>query len=125
MRLLSLDERGSLAWKEFSRDIPPYAILSHTWGTDEVSFADLVDGHARRKAGYRKIVFCGEQARRDGLGYFCVDTCCIDKRSSAELTTAINSMFRWYCGAVKCYAYLSDVPSSAAGLDAEKYPSTW
>ena len=125
MRLLSLDERGSLAWEEFSQDIPPYAILSHTWGRDEVSFVDLVDGQAQKKAGYRKIVFCGEQARRDGLGYFWVDTCCIDKRSSAELTTAINSMFRWYRGAVKCYVYLSDVSSSAAGLDAEEYQSAW
>ena len=55
MRLLSLDQRRSLAWKEFSRAIPPYAILSHTWGTDEVSFADLENGHAKivflRRAG--------------------------------------------------------------------------
>jgi hypothetical protein len=92
-------------------DIPEYAILSHTWGadTEEVTFGDLMDGTGKSKAGYEKIRFCGEQARRDGLQYFWVDTCCIDKSSSAELQEAINSMFRWYQNAAKCYVYLSDV----------------
>jgi hypothetical protein len=54
-------------------------------------------------------VFCGEQAARDDLKYFWVDSCCIDKRNNIELTKAINSMFRYYRGAVKCYAYLTDV----------------
>ncbi|KAG4431647.1 hypothetical protein IFR05_012870 [Cadophora sp. M221] len=67
------------------------------WGTDEVTFKDLTDGTNKGKAGgYGKIQFCGEQARRDGLKYFWVDICCIDKSSSAELSEAINSMFRWY-----------------------------
>jgi len=97
MRLLSLNEHGDLAWREFSQDkIPPYAILSHTWGAEEVSFVDLVDKSGKSKAGYRKIVFCGEQAARDNLRYFWVDTCCIDKTNSVELQEAINSMFRWY-----------------------------
>jgi hypothetical protein len=126
MRLLSLSQRGDLAWEEFSQDkIPPYAILSHTWGTEEVSFLDLIDRDAKHKAGYRKVVFCGEQATRDGLHYFWVDTCCIDKRNNTELTKAINSMFRWYRNAVKCYVYLSDVSTSAVGLSAENCQSAW
>lgn len=127
MRLLSLSQHGNLTWEEFSEDkIPPYAILSHTWGIEEVCFVDLLDGQARRKAGYRKIVFCGEQADRDGLRYFWVDSCCIDKRNNTELTRAINSMFRWYRNAVKCYAYLSDVStSSAVGFSAEEDQSAW
>jgi hypothetical protein len=77
MRLLSLSRHGDLAWEEFSQDkIPPYAILSHTWGTEEVSFLDVISGNGRNRAGYRKIVFCGEQADRDCLRYFWVDTCC-------------------------------------------------
>ena len=81
MRLLSLSQRGDLAWEEFSQDeIPSYAILSHTWGTEEITFVELINGHARRKAGFRKVIFCGEQAARDNLKYFWVDTCCIDKR---------------------------------------------
>ena len=40
-----------------------------------------------------------------------VDTCCIDKSSSAELTESINSMYRWYQEAAICYAYLFDVQS--------------
>lgn len=81
--------------KDYGDDIPRYAILSHTWGadTEEVTFKDLIDGTGIDKAGYNKIQFCGEQARRDGLQYFWVDTCCIDKSDSTKLAEAINSMF--------------------------------
>ncbi|KAH9203202.1 hypothetical protein DL95DRAFT_164231 [Leptodontidium sp. 2 PMI_412] len=111
MRLLQSDDDGNLSLTEFFESaIPNYAILSHRWGTDEVTFKDLIDGTSKSKAGgYSKIQFCGEQARRDGLKYFWVDTCCIDKSSSAELSEAINSMFRWYQKAARCYVYLSDV----------------
>lgn len=37
-----------------------------------------------------------------------VDTCCIDKSSSAELSEAINSMFAWYRNAKICYVFLAD-----------------
>ncbi|KIV99983.1 uncharacterized protein PV09_08491, partial [Verruconis gallopava] len=116
MRLLSLNSNGGLDWAVFKKDrLPPYAILSHTWGPDEdeVTFTDLTSGQARNKAGYRKIMFCGEQAARDGLRHFWVDSCCIDKTNSAELTKAINLMFRYYQSSEKCYVYLSDVSSSA------------
>lgn len=73
---------------------PPYAILSHAWGDEEVLFKDLEDGTADKKAGFAKIQFCGDQAWRDGLKYFWVDTCCIDKTDGAELQNALNSMFR-------------------------------
>ena len=74
----------------------------------------MMDGTAKSKVpGYNKIRFCGEQARRDGLQYFWIDTCCIDKSSSTELQEAINSMFRWYRDAAKCYVYLADVSRSA------------
>jgi hypothetical protein len=126
MRLLTLDGRGDLDWTEFSQDkTPPYAILSHTWGAEEVSFVDLVDRSGRSKAGYRKILFCGKQAARDDLRYFWVDTCCIDKRNNTELTKAINSMFRWYRNAAKCYVYLSDVSTSASNVSAEMCQSAW
>ncbi|KAJ4354754.1 Vegetative incompatibility protein HET-E-1 [Ascochyta clinopodiicola] len=92
--------------------IPPYAILSHTWGPDgdEVTFKDIVKGRGKSKPGYYKLTFCSQQAAKDGLKFFWVDTCCIDKSSSAELSEAINSMFKWYQKAAKCYALLSDVP---------------
>jgi hypothetical protein len=111
MRLLQFDDDGNFSLTEFFESaIPNYAILSHRWGSDEVTFKDLIDGTSKNKAGgYSKIQFCGEQARRDGLEYFWVDTCCIDKSSSAELSEAINSMFRWYQKAARCYVYLSDV----------------
>ncbi|KAH6712683.1 heterokaryon incompatibility protein-domain-containing protein [Leptodontidium sp. MPI-SDFR-AT-0119] len=110
MRLLQYNNDGDFSLIEFFEDnIPEYAILSHKWGTEEVTFKDLTDGTSKVKAGYGKIHFCGEQARRDGLEYFWLDTCCIDKSSSAELSEAINSMFRWYKKAAKCYVYLSDV----------------
>ncbi|KAM7182619.1 NACHT domain containing protein [Rhypophila sp. PSN 637] len=64
---------------------------------------------AKNKAGYAKIQFCGEQAERDGLRYFWVDTCCIDKSDTVELQHALNSMFQWYRNAAKCYVYLAEV----------------
>ncbi|KAH7016474.1 uncharacterized protein B0I36DRAFT_298830 [Microdochium trichocladiopsis] len=92
-------------------DTPPYAILSHTWGTDEVIYNDVKTSSNdwQQKAGYDKIKFCADQARRHGLQHFWVDTCCIDKSDAIELQTAINSMFRWYRGAKGCYVFLPDV----------------
>jgi tetratricopeptide (TPR) repeat protein len=113
MRLLQLDDNGELSLiQRASSSIPGYAILSHTWGADseEVTFEDLVKDAGKQKAGYGKIRFCAKQADLDGLKYFWVDTCCIDKSSSAEVSEAINSMFRWYREATRCYVYLSDVP---------------
>ncbi|KAE9368292.1 HET-domain-containing protein [Stipitochalara longipes BDJ] len=93
--------------------IPPYAILSHTWGEEEVSFQDLQSNvsEIREKKGFNKIKQCCRIAAEDGFEYAWVDTCCIDKTSSAELSEAINSMFRWYQQAEVCYAFLADVPS--------------
>jgi hypothetical protein len=112
MRLLQLKDDGEFTVAEFvGKNIPPYAVLSHTWGlnSEEVSLKDLIDGTGKSKAGYKKIRLCGKQAANDGLQYIWVDTCCIDKSSSADLTEAINSMFRWYQDAAKCYVHLSDV----------------
>jgi hypothetical protein len=110
MRLLECKNDGEFSLTQFFDDIPRYAILSHTWGPEEVTFRDMIEGNGTRKTSFDKIRFCGEQARRDGLHYFWVDTCCIDKSSSAELAEAINSMFRWYRDAAKCYVFLPDVP---------------
>jgi hypothetical protein len=112
MRLLKLDDDGCFSLRWFPKDkVPPYAILSHTWGgeDDEVTFKDLVNGTAENKRGFQKLRFCGSQAKDDDLQYFWVDTCCINKSDTTELTTAINSMFRWYQYAARCYVYLSDV----------------
>jgi hypothetical protein len=97
--------------------IPKYVILSHTWGEDEVTFESMQRPNERTKAlrGYMKIKRCCEQAKQDGYRWAWVDTCCIDKRSSAELSEAINSMYRYYWGAEKCYAYLTDVGDENSG----------
>src|SRR5437762_2413110 len=111
MRLLQLDDTGGFSLTSFSdKETPKYAILSHTWGdaNAEVTYTDLVDGTADNKEGYQKLRFCGNQAKAEGLHWFWVDTCCIDKSNVNELTKAINSMFRWYQNAAKCYVYLSD-----------------
>jgi Heterokaryon incompatibility protein (HET) len=119
MRLLERNSAGELSLTRdfFGDNIPEYAILSHTWGadTDEVAFRDLINGTGKSKAGYDKIRFCAQQAANDGLQIFWVDTCCIDKSNNVELQEAINSMFRWYRNAVKCYVNLSDV--SIVALD--------
>lgn len=116
MRLLQLGANDELTiTRDIVPDSTPYAILSHTWGTggdDEVTFQDVTQKKGKRKPGYQKILFCGKQAKRDGLKYFWVDTCCIDKTSSAELSEAINSMYRWYEKSERCYVYLDDVDGS-------------
>jgi hypothetical protein len=101
--------------------IPAYAILSHTWGADadEVTYEDLISGVGRDKPGYEKIRFCGEQAWNDGLEYFWIDTCCINKNNKAELSHSIMSMFRWYQKAARCYVYLPDVSVPNAKSNAE------
>jgi tetratricopeptide (TPR) repeat protein len=125
MRLLHTQEDGKFSLAEYlGEQIPPYAILSHTWGEDyeEVSFKDLTESKGTEKTGYKKLQFCGTQAAKDGLEFFWIDTCCIDKSSSAELTEAINSMFRWYSDAAKCYVYLPDV---SIGNEQSLHASRW
>lgn len=112
MRLLRIDGSDNISLTEDLADnVPPYGILSHTWGADheECTFEDLRDGVGKSKPGYAKIEFCGKQARKDSLEFFWVDSVCINKANHAELSEAINSMFRWYRGAKKCYVHLSDV----------------
>ncbi|KAK4182403.1 putative vegetative incompatibility protein HET-E-1 [Podospora australis] len=111
MRLLNTNTLRLETWMGTSAF---YAILSHTWEEDEVLFADICDPQKPlpfHKKGFRKVRDSCERARQDGYQYLWIDTCCIDKSSSAELSEAINSMFRWYHQADKCYAFLSDVNS--------------
>ena len=115
MRLINTT---TLLFEEFlGRNIPKYAILSHTWEDEEVSFKDMETGGAAAKQGYRKIEMTCQIARDAKLDHAWVDTCCIDKSSSAELSEAINSMFRWYQRAEVCFAYLSDLPASPSSND--------
>ena len=86
-----------------------YAILSHTWEEgEEVLYGEFRSREATAKRGWQKITKTCQLALDDGCGFAWVDTCCIDQKSSAELTEAINSMFAWYAGAKICYTYLSD-----------------
>ncbi|KAI0439767.1 HET-domain-containing protein [Xylaria telfairii] len=89
-----------------------YAILSHVWEENEIIFEHIIYGseHDGSTTSRNKVYKACERAARDGHQYIWIDTCCIDKRSSAELSEAINSMFAWYHDAVACYAYLNDAP---------------
>jgi hypothetical protein len=132
MRLLERRSDGRLCLGDFTQEnLPPYGILSHTWGADEVTFRDLMEDirenktECQTKVGYQKIAFCEAQALSDGLQYFWVDTCCIDKSSSAELQESINRMCHWYRCATRCYAYLSDVSSRERESGDEVSRATW
>ena len=127
MRLLKRLTDNAIELVSFDdNDVPSYAILSHTW-TDgqEVTYNELVAGTGKDKTGYDKISFCVERAAKDDLQYCWIDTCCIDKSTSDELQTAINSMFRWYQRASKCYVYLSDVQVGDEVKDVQAFPITW
>ncbi|KAI0449753.1 hypothetical protein F5B21DRAFT_519839 [Xylaria acuta] len=124
MRLLKTNKPDRLQLVEVSEEFAPeYAILSHTWGNEEVMFQDIqalgrrqwsqaisqTVSTIRAKKGFVKINKAAALAAEHGYGFIWVDTCCIDKTSSAELSEAINSMFRWYKKASICYAYMEDV----------------
>jgi heterokaryon incompatibility protein (HET) len=136
MRLLKANEAGSFSLESFlEKAAPSFGILSHTWSTeadDEVKLQDIKDGTCvNKKVGFQKLLFCDKQAKLDGLKYFWVDTCCIDQTNHVELTESINSMFRWYQRAAKCYVYLSDVlvdtqdEKSHLGWESAFYNSRW
>ena len=108
MRLLHTEK---LTFQEFEgATVPKYAILSHRWDDAEISYQDYCQGKATSGPGYSKILEFCKLAQSRGHKWAWIDTCCIDKRSSAELTESINSMWTWYSNSVECYAYLADVP---------------
>jgi hypothetical protein len=97
---------------DFGTPVPgTYAILSHCWGDEEVTFRDWHNPFklATKKKGYTKIKGACAEALAQGHDYLWCDSNCIDKSSSAELSEAINSMFDWYRNASVCLAYLEDV----------------
>ncbi|KAF1971694.1 hypothetical protein BU23DRAFT_646239 [Bimuria novae-zelandiae CBS 107.79] len=110
MRLMHTE---TLALHElYEASLPPYAILSHTWQDEEVGFQDMVSGKAVTKVGYAKITSACVEARRGNHEWIWIGTCCIDKSPSAELSKAINSMYKWYENSQLCYAYLCDLSAN-------------
>lgn len=100
----------TLQFKVFHEaQVPRYAILSHTWGLEEVTLQDMANSIATKKAGYIKITGTCRLALSHKIDYVWIDTCCIDKTDRSELAEAIRSMFRWYQNATVCYVYLSDL----------------
>ena len=113
MRLIDVSDLDHLTFQVFEEVNgyePKYAILSHRWEEDEVSYQDVLKRSNVNKSGWAKLKQFCSLIRSRGHRYGWIDTCCIDKTSSAELSEAINSMFMWYNCAKMCYAYLHDVP---------------
>ena len=111
MRLINV---GTLELSDFTLSkTPPYAILSHTWSAEELTFQEMTAGTGSKKKGYHKIRETCRLASEQGLGWAWVDTCCIDKASSAELTESINSMFKWYLDTAICFVWLEDLEPAA------------
>jgi hypothetical protein len=103
-----------------SSDAPPYAILSHTWTKEEITYQDLqIERKAGKEAGYAKLDNGCRLAASAGFNYIWLDTCCIDKTNHVELSEAINSMFHWYKQASICFAHLADVPPNLDPYDKE------
>ncbi|RYC63731.1 hypothetical protein CHU98_g2471 [Xylaria longipes] len=114
-----LIETSTLQLKFFTEvEKGSYAILSHTWEKEELSFEQLRNPHStfleeiQNSPAFLKIIGTCKLASQHGLSYAWVDTCCIDKSSSAELSEAINSMFRYCQDAAFCIAFISDLPHS-------------
>ncbi|KAJ2989646.1 hypothetical protein NUW58_g3362 [Xylaria curta] len=108
----------SMKLEEFTLPhLPTYATLSHTWADGQVIFYEFKSlDLKRRKPGIDKIRETCRLAAAKRIPYVWVDTCCIDKSSSAELSEAINSIFEWYKLSAVCFAYLSDLPKESPTL---------
>ncbi|KAM5341375.1 hypothetical protein ACJ41O_014406 [Fusarium nematophilum] len=110
MHLLNIK---TLKLEYFISNVPPYAILSHIWGPREVTHQDVkLDRDLDQKPGWIKIVdFCHAVTATmpEPPEYVWVDTCCLDRTSSAEISEYVNAMFSWYRQATCCFAYLEDV----------------
>ncbi|KAG8532500.1 uncharacterized protein KY384_002377 [Bacidia gigantensis] len=114
MRLLNTH---SIELQDFiGSSVPKYSILSHTWGEQEVSFADFSKCKNEGSERFKKIENACIMARLQDSDWIWIDTCCIDKSSSAELSEAINSMYRWYEMSTDCLVYLEDVKKEALQL---------
>ena len=119
MRLLNIH---TLKLQEFEGDeIPPYIVTSHRWGKDEATYKDVLKDKNKHTVGYEKIKqFCKAAKSQYLQGveppeWLWIDTCCINKDSSAEVSESINSMFAWYRNAEYCLAYLRDVEPQIDG----------
>lgn len=122
MRLINT---SSLELEFFFIPPPSYAVLSHRWQEEEVTFQDMTTDKARQMRGFAKIENSAFHAREEGFEYIWVDTCCIDKTSSAELSEAINSMFEWYQLSSKCFVFLSDVEDLAEFEASQWFTRGW
>lgn len=134
MRLINI---RTLQLTSFDETPPPYAILSHRWADNEMTFERFMKPAQRSGPGFAKIEKFCKLLRKPSfytpsslspVEWGWVDTCCIDKRSSAELSEAVNSMAQWYKNAQICVAHLSDVSiSDRQADDREKQlgKSTW
>ncbi|GIZ44073.1 hypothetical protein CKM354_000728200 [Cercospora kikuchii] len=120
-----------IAFCEFEGDhVPDYAIVSHRWASNEVSFQIFLDTAVKDRVGtgWTKIIQGCRMARARRIRWLWIDTCCIDKRSSAELTESVNAMFRYYQQARQCFVFLPDVhacPADTAELKAQVSKSVW
>ncbi|THU99761.1 HET-domain-containing protein [Dendrothele bispora CBS 962.96] len=102
--------------EEFLTNIPYYAILSHTWGEGEVTFQDIQNlDVAKAKTGWSKVENACADVRKYKFDWIWIDTCCIDKSSSAELSEVLNSMYKYYAEARVCIAYLNDLERGSSG----------
>jgi hypothetical protein len=119
----SQSPQGRFIVEEFPDDaIPKYAILSHTWEKEEVTLQDMQNGRPWMMHGWGKVTGCCNYATAMGFSYVWIDTCCIDKTSDAELSEAINLVYRWYQDADICYAYLADIsPDGTREMEDSKW----
>ncbi|KYG44756.1 hypothetical protein M433DRAFT_5162, partial [Acidomyces richmondensis BFW] len=111
MRLLCVDSLDFAEFRENDR-LPRYVIASHRWASDaEATFQDVEQKRNTSKRGYKKIKDFAKYVKDNIPSVKClwIDTCCINKDSAAELSEAVNLMFKWYQNAELCLAYLEDV----------------
>lgn len=110
-----LNVEGDIPILVHCEDETPFAILSHRWiwikGKEkeihEILYEDIAGGlmidPCSKQAGYDKLMGACGQAKLDGHTHLWIDSCCIDKRNVAEMSEAINSMYRYVILCSYCF----------------------
>lgn len=101
---------STLELHEFSRSTPSYATFSYVTDENEASFEDLAQAQKDRcKDSIKIIERACDQARIAGYEWLWNHAACVDKRSCAAQSEAINSLPRIYRDCEHSIVYLEDL----------------
>ncbi|KAG8217011.1 hypothetical protein J3R82DRAFT_7325 [Butyriboletus roseoflavus] len=124
--LASYQPRRETILRQIIQEIVKYVVLSHRCGetSGEASYQDIAS-RRRRVARFKKLVQFCETSRRLGCKLAWVDTCCIDKTDTAELSEANHATYKWYANSSLCIVYLAESTSYEDWVRESWFTDSW